>query len=67
MSTINDLLNEIDHGYTLVVYEVENGEYAVWVNYGSKTSTAPYEGVTRAELDAVIARHPDKVVVRDPT
>ncbi|SEW19209.1 hypothetical protein SAMN05444851_2014 [Aliiroseovarius sediminilitoris] len=63
MDMVQELLAEIDEGNTLLA-TFEDGEYAVWVDYGHKTSTAPYEGVTQDELDAVVKQFPDKVTIR---
>lgn len=63
---VPELLAEIEDGHTLLATREDGGDaYAVWIDYGERTSMAPYEGVTRAELDAVIAQHPDKVFVRE--
>lgn len=63
MAVVSEMLAEIADGNALLA-TYEGGEYAVWVDYGTKTSSAPFEGVTQAKLDAVQAQHPDKVMVR---
>ena len=62
-AVVNEMLAEIADGNALLA-TCEGGEYAVWADYGTKTSSAPFAGVTQAELDAVLAQHRDKVTVR---
>lgn len=61
MAMVNEMLDEVRTKLLAVREEGDDGavSYAVWVQYGSgKTSYAPYEGVTQAELDHLIAHAP---------
>ena len=61
MAMVNEMLDEVRVKLLATREESEDGavSYAVWVQYGSgKTSSAPYEGVTRAELDHEVAHAP---------
>lgn len=69
MALVNEMLDEVRTKLLAVREENEDGttSYAAWVQYGSgKTSSAPYEGVTQAELDQLIAQAPEgSVEVRE--
>ncbi len=61
MALVNEMLDEVRTKLLATREENEDGSvsYAVWVAYGhGGTSSAPYEGVTQAELDALIAQAP---------
>lgn len=58
---VNAMLDEVRTKLLARREENEDGtvSYAVWVQYGhGGTSSAPYEGVTQAELEHLIAEAP---------
>lgn len=64
MAVVNDLLNEIADGNTLLADPVD-GKFNVWVEYPEgRTSMAAFEGVTLATIAEVRARCPSSVYFR---